>query len=146
MYEKTCLPITTHIPLNIAHCQNNNICFLSYLEDTLPVSPAVKPWGMFQWKHILGCYISLLITPIKAFHSLAGSPQYSPPTQRLLWTYPLCNFFARRFLLSPEQTKNRQQQSQFVPARIIPEVLGPHILQIKLTLMLFFFSCSQPCG
>lgn len=100
---------------------------------------------MFQWKHILACSISLFITPIKAFHSSAGSPQYSPPTQRLLWNYPLRNFFTSRFLLSPEQTKNRQLQSQFVTARIIPEVLGPHRLQIKLTLMLSFFSCSQPC-
>lgn len=47
--------------------------------------------------------------------------------------------------MSPKQTKHRKH-SQFVTDRISPEVLAPHRLPIKLTVMLSFFSCSEPCG
>lgn len=124
-----------HTEHTVAHYQNNIPFVFFHLEDTFCASTAIKYWGIFQWKHILGSYICLFI---KQSRWRTVHPHW------LFWTHPLWDFFTKRFLLNPKQTKNRR--SQFITARITPEVLTPHRLQIKLIAMPSFFSYSRPCG
>lgn len=88
--------------------------FCICLVDTLPMSIAVKPSGIFQCKHILR---SLIIKLLKGCDVQQGRPHRCPPTFRLLLTRPLWDFITGRFLLSLKQTKN-PPHGQMVSARI----------------------------
>lgn len=99
------------------------------------------PWNL--WDYVSGS-TSLDVTFKQSRRcTVQQSSLHSPPTQSLLWTCPLWDFFRRIFLLSLKQTKNHR--GQFKTARITSEVLVPCRPPWKWTVMLSFFSCLQPC-
>lgn len=95
--------------------------FCMCLVDTLPMSIAVKPSGIFQCKHILRSFIIKLL---KGCDVQQGRPHRCPPTFRLLLTRPLWDLITGRLLLSLKQTKN-PPHGQMVSARISTQVLAP---------------------
>lgn len=108
-------PVSEPGPWTILHL------FCICLVDTLPMSIAVKPSGIFQCKHI---HRSFIIKLLKGCAVQQGRPHRCPPTFRLLLTRPFWDFITGRFLLSLKQTKN-PLHGQMVSARISTQVLAP---------------------